>query len=159
MANYSHPTSLAWEKWLLSLYPRSQAWGPLLQLMSQAQVLVQQTKQGKVTSCRPSQGKSKQPMMPYFLFLDEKILPLNTVSMQIAGHKNSYMFWYLVHPWQRASVRYMDQGHPHRPYIALRPSIGPEAMVKEAHEGQANSPTWRSRHIKNIQSRCIWTIV
>ena len=97
MANYSHPTSLAWEKWLLSSYPRSQAWGPLLQLMSQAQVLVQQTKQAEVTPCRPSQGKSKQPIMPYFPFLDER-LPFNTMSMQIVGHKNNYMMWYLVQP-------------------------------------------------------------
>jgi hypothetical protein len=38
----------------------------------QAQVLVQQTKQAEVTSHRPSQEKSKQPIMSYFPFLDEK---------------------------------------------------------------------------------------
>ena len=68
MANYSHPTSLAWEKWLLSSYPWSQARGPLLQLTNQAQALVQQTKQAEVTPYRPSQGKSKQLIITYFLF-------------------------------------------------------------------------------------------
>ena len=32
----------------------------------QAQVLVQQIKQAEVTSRRPSQEKSKQPIMPFF---------------------------------------------------------------------------------------------
>ena len=68
MANYSHPTSLAWEIRLLSFYPQSESGGHLLQLTSQAQVLVQQIKQAEVTSRRPSQEKSKQPIMSYFLF-------------------------------------------------------------------------------------------
>jgi hypothetical protein len=36
----------------------------------------------------------------------------------------------------KPDVKYMNQGYPHRPYIRPRLTVGPEAMVKEAHRGR-----------------------